>query len=414
MTEGNAPARRDLLPPGAIAAMLAFAGLPLYIHLPRYYAEELGVGLPVLGVALLAARAVDSIQDPIIGRLADRLPHRREEWALVAGAMLATGIALLFAPPGWGQPLPRLVLGLLAACTGFSALQIALYDHGLAQAEAAGQGHTRIALWREASGLVGICLAAAAPAVLASAFGNTLAYSGYAAGFVIFAVGASGWMRGRWMASGRSFPTAGFGEALRAPEVAPMLAFAFVNALPTALTSTLFLFFVADVLVAEIHAGLLLLVFFSAAAAAAPAWARCADHVGRRAALATGMALSVPAFVWAYALGPGDVVAFYVIATASGAALGADVMLVPALLAARIRGGGGQVFSLWTFLQKTALAVAAGVALPVLALAGYEPGTSTEEGRKALAAAYALAPCVLKLLAIAALLLCVSNRGDDT
>ena len=150
-------ARRDLYPPGAIAAVLAFGGLPLYIHAPRYYAEELGVALPVLGVVLLAARGVDSLQDPIIGRLADRWPHHRETWVLVSGALLVTGLVLLFAPPSWGEPLPRLALGLLIAFTGFSALQIALYDHGLAQAEAAGGGYTRIALWREAGGLVGIC-----------------------------------------------------------------------------------------------------------------------------------------------------------------------------------------------------------------------------------------------------------------
>ena len=49
--------------------------------------------------------------------------------------------------------------------------------------------------------------------------------------------------------------------------------------------------------------------------------------------------------------------AFYAISLASGAALGADMTLPPAMLAARIRGGGARVFSLWTFLQKTTLAV---------------------------------------------------------
>ncbi|MCY4420400.1 MAG: MFS transporter [Gammaproteobacteria bacterium] len=416
MTEPHAVlARRELFPPAAVAAMLAFAGLPLYIHAPRYYAQEMGVGLATLGIVLLAARAVDSLQDPVIGRLADRWPRHREAWALVSGLLLFTGFALLFAPPQWGEALPRLAIGLLAAFTGFSALQIAVYDHGLAQAKAAGGGYTRIALWREAGGLVGICLAAMAPAVLGSVFGAKFAYVGYAAVFGLFSLYALGQMRSYWLASGKSLPNTGFMDALRVPGIAPLLTFGFVNALPTAVTSTLFLFFVTDILATDIHAGPMLLVFFAAAAMAAPAWAQLAERVGRKVALTVGMSLSIPAFVWAYLLGAGDIGAFYAIAFASGAALGADMTLVSAMLAARIRESGGRMFSLWTFMQKTTLALGAGITLPALALAGYEPGseTLTEEGRRALSVAYALVPCALKLIAIPVLWIGVSDQGDD-
>ena len=419
MAERAAPAlaRRELWPPALLAAMLAFAGLPLYIHAPRYYAEDMGLGLAVLGLVLLGARAVDSLQDPVIGRLADLWPQRRDVWALTAGALLILGFALLFAPPGWGAPLPRLIGGLLAAFTGFSALQIALYDHGLAQAQAVGGGWTRIALWREAGGLVGICLAAAAPAALGWAFGASFAapfvYAGYAMVFALFALGALARMRGRWLASGSARAQASFALALRAPGVASVLGFGFINALPTAVTSTLFLFFVADILAAESHAGLMLLAFFAAAAGAAPFWARLADRIGRKAALTIGMTLSVPVFVWAWTLGAGDIAPFYVIAAASGAALGADMTLTPAMLAARIASGGGRVFALWTFLQKTALAAAAGAVLPLLAFAGYAPGAADDGGRIALAAAYALVPCGLKLLALPVLWIFVRERDED-
>jgi Na+/melibiose symporter-like transporter len=62
------------------------------------------------------------------------------------------------------------------------------------------------------------------------------------------------------------------------------------------------------------------------------------------------------------------------------------------------------VFALWTFLQKSALALAAGIALPAVALAGFVPTEPvTEQGRAALSVAYALVPCLLKLVAIGAL-----------
>ena len=394
--------------------MLAFAGLPLYVHTPRYYSQVIGIDLAALGAVLLALRVLDSVQDPAIGRLADGWPHRREPWALASGCLLVAGFAVLFAPPQWGQPLPRLAIGLAAAFTGFSALQIALYDHGLVQAERAGGGYTRIALWREAGGLAGICLAALAPVALGSILGLPSGFTAYAVVFSLLALLALGRMRGRWLASATSSNNRRFRQAMRVPGVGPMLVFGFVNSLPVAVTSTLFLFFVADILRAETHAGALLVVFFAAAATAAPAWTRLARRIGRKCALTAGMTLSVAVFLWAFTLGAGDVAVFYGIAAASGAALGADMTLAPAMLAARIRGGGGQVFSVWTFLQKTALAVAAGGALTGLGWAGYEPGTTDAAALAALAAAYALAPCALKLLAMPLLWLFVTDPGDNT
>lgn len=404
-------ARNDLARMSFQAAALAFGGLPLYIHAPKFYAEQMAMGLPVLGAVLLAARAVDSIQDPLIGALADRFGRAREIWAAGASFLLVIGFAILFAPPDWGLPVLRLAIGLMAAFTGFSALQIALYDHGLSLARSAGQQHTRVALWREAGALAGICLAALAPAALAVVLGPPGAFFGYALLFLAVAASATIAMSGRWRASEGAPPVkSGFRHAVSAPGVLPILAFGFVNALPTALTSTLFLFYVADVLEAETHAAPTLLLFFVAAACAAPGWAALSQRLGRRATLACGMSLSIAAFAWAYLLGPGDVVAFYVVAIASGAALGADMTLAPAMLAARIADHGGRVFALWTFLQKSALALAAGVALPALALAGFDPTQPVGvDGRAALSAAYALVPCALKLAAIAALALLPSE-----
>ena len=406
------PFRRDLVRPSLLAGTLAFAGLPLYIHAPRYYADEMGVALPVLGLVLLVARGADCLQDPLIGRLADTLPHRREVWAPVAAVLLGVGFAVIFAPPGGVDATLRLGIGLVAAFTGFSALQIALYDHGLAQAEAANGGYTRIALWREVGTISGVLLAALVPALLTPVLGPAKAYTGYAALFAILVVVMVLAMAGRWRASHRGQGSGSFMDSVCVPGVLPLLGVGFVNALPTAVTATLFLFFVSDILESGTQAGAMLLVFFGSAAAAAPLWVRAAESWGRRPTLLAGMILSIPAFAWAYMLGPGDAVIFFAIASMSGIALGADMTLLPAMLAARIRGGGGRVFSLWTFLQKSALAMAAGITLPLLAIAGFDPARVTDEGRAALATAYALVPCGLKLAAIVALAVLVRDEGD--
>ena len=404
--------RRELIGPGVMAAALAFGGLPLYIHAPRHYAEDLALGLPIVGAILLAARAVDSLQDPVIGWAARHFHRWRELWVVAAAFLLATGFTILFAPIGIVAPSWRLAIGLCAAFTGFSALQIALLDHGLAQAQAAGGGHGKIALWREVGGLGGVCLAALVPVAIAALVSKDAAYTGYALLFAMMVGLTCWWMSGRWRVSSGSIDHGV--RALTAPGVSPLLAVGFANALPTAVTSTLFLFYVGDVLLASAHAGPMLLTFFAAAALGAPLWTRLAALIGRKRALAIAMAVSIPAFIGAYTLGAGDAAAFYAVSAASGAVLGADMVLSPAMLAARIAGNGEQVFAVWTFLQKGALAIAAGVTLPLLAWLGYEPGDgATDHGRAALRSVYALIPCGLKLVALAGLLILVKEETSS-
>jgi glycoside/pentoside/hexuronide:cation symporter, GPH family len=122
-----------------------------------------------------------------------------------------------------------------------------------------------------------------------------------------------------------------------------------------------------------------------------------------------GMGLSVAVFVWAATLGAGDTTAFLIVCALSGIALGTDLALPSALLAGLIgrlgeRGTSeGAYFGWWSFAAKLNLALAAGLALPLLAWFGYTPGARTPEALQTLTIAYCLLPCALKLLAAGAL-----------
>jgi len=59
----------------------------------------------------------------------------------------------------------------------------------------------------------------------------------------------------------------------------------------------------------------------------------------------------------------------------------------------------------WTLATKLNLALAAGIALPLLGYFGYAPGARDPAAVQALALVYAAAPCVLKLGAVGALCL---------
>jgi Na+/melibiose symporter-like transporter len=71
----------------------------------------------------------------------------------------------------------------------------------------------------------------------------------------------------------------------------------------------------------------------------------------------------------------------------------------------------GRYFGWWNFATKLNLALAAGIALPLLAAFGYQPGERDAQAMQALTIAYCLLPCGLKLAA-AGLLHVLWIRGE--
>ena len=151
------------------------------------------------------------------------------------------------------------------------------------------------------------------------------------------------------------------------------------------------------------------MLYFSAAAISLPLWVALAKRRGEASAWLISMLLAIAAFIWVYGLPAGAAIGFGAVCVMSGFALGADLALPPALLAAVIARAGhsgareGSYFGAWSWATKMNLALAAGVALPLLERLGYVPGTVDAGGMHALRVAYALLPCALKLLAAALL-----------
>ncbi|SLN66190.1 glucuronide transporter [Pseudoruegeria aquimaris] len=396
------------------AAMLAFAGLPLYVHLPRFATGELGLSLAALGGVLLVIRLMDFLQDPFLGWLADRPRAPRRALAALGAGGLAAGFlgTFAFAAPFGLSPAGWLLISLALVFTAYSLLMILFYGEGVKLAAEAGPGgHVRLAGLREAGTAGGIILATALPSLLAATGREATAYRDFALVAVAVILLATLAMWPLWRPNARRAPgqTVPGPRALFAnPALRFLLLLGFVNAMPVAATSTLFLFFVEDRLALPQLAGPFLLLFFAAAGATAPLWSRVARRFGVRRTLLTGMALSVAAFLWAAALGPGQGAAFAIVCLASGAAVGADMVLLPALFAATVEEESqpeGLAFGLWAFVAKAALALAAGLLLPLLDVFGFVPGQeNSAHATGALVFAYALLPCALKLIAMALVL----------
>lgn len=406
-------AQGERLPAYAMfAAMLSAAGLPIYIHAPKFFIDEYGVSLAAMGAALFALRGIDVVQDPLLGRLAARIGQFRGVSVSIAIIVISVAMIGLFAVAPPGDPLIWFVVMLGFVFTAFSYLTIVFYAHGVVKADRLGEsGHLRLARWRETGSFLGICVAAAAPVVL---FGLTSEpFTGFSIGFAVFAIAAAYCMRREWT-GGPSHTGAGFLAVLSNPLAKRLLLIAFVNAMPVAVTSTLFLFFVESRLSAPGMEGPLLIVFFLSAAGSAPVWGQLAQKFGAKRALLCGMVLAALVFGFTLTLESGDWQAFAVICVLSGAALGADMTLLPATFAkclSREARGAAEGFGLWSFVSKLTLAFAALAVLPLLEASGFSAGQSNSQDALAmLMLLYAGLPCGLKIMAI---ILLVSTRFEE-
>ncbi len=420
---------------GLLGLPLAFVALPLYVLLPHHYASAFGVPLASLGAVLLAARLLDAGVDPLVGRWIDRLSLRSGGAVLRVGAaaalLLAAGFALVFFPP------VREPAALLAWAAGALALTYLAYSalavaHQAWGARLGGDDarQARIVGWREGLGVPGVLLASVMPSVL----GLPATVAAFA---VLLAAGWMAWRAGPWPAGDACVHSAHAGNPspapsaphaahtapsalwlpLRRPAFRRLLAVFMLNGIASAVPATLVLFFVQDRLQApRAWEPAFLGLYFLCAALSIPAWLALVRRTGLARAWLAGMALAIAAFVWTFTLGAGDAPAFLAVCAVTGVALGADLAVPGALLAGVIRDAGdrghheGAYFGWWNFATKLNLALAAGLALPLLGLAGYAPGTRDPSALQALTLAYGLLPCALKLLALAGLYLTLIRR----
>jgi len=406
MTARVAEIPAERLPAYALfAAVLAAAGLPIYIHAPKFFVDQYGVSLTALASVLFLLRLIDVAQDPALGWLSEKLRHRRRAAVSVGLVVMALAMLGLYsvAPPV--HPLLWFGVMLTLVFSAFSFLTINFYAQGVSKADQLrGDGHLRLARWRETGALLGVSVAALSPELLRMVMEQP--FAGFATGFALLALLALAAMRPEWNAV-HTAPSQGFGVVLRDRLARRLLLLALVNAAPVAVSSTLFLFFVESRLQAPGMEGPLLLLFFVSAALAAPVWGKLAELHGSKPVLIAAMCLAIVAFGFAVTLRAGDTALFAVICLASGAALGADLTLLPAMFArrmAQIAPSATEGFGLWAFVSKFTLAFAAVALLPALEAGGFRSGQDNPEtALQLLSLLYAGVPCVLKLLAIALL-----------
>jgi len=399
---------------GLMALPLAFVALPLYVFLPNYYARSFGLPLASLGVLLLLARVADALIDPLLGRWVDRLFARSQaqvfRFSAVAALLLAAGFIALFFPPvrEHGDLLVWAACALLVCYLGYSALTLVQQSWGALLGGDAPL-RSRIVAWREGLGLAGVILASMAP----------LAWGLPVTAAILCLALVLGWLA--WTAAPAPVlapaPASAQADAglqvfapLRYKPFRALLAVFLANGIASALPATLILFFVQDRLQApaSMEPWFLASYFLAAALGMAPV-SRLVARWGLQALWLASMGLSVAVFAWAAQLGSGDSLPFIAICMLSGLCMAADLTVPGAMLAGLINSqpepgrDSGIYWGWWNMAAKLNLALAAGLALPLLSFAGYEPGSRSEEALRSITWAYCVLPCLLKLGAAALL-----------
>jgi Na+/melibiose symporter-like transporter len=419
MSSTGPATRSDILLYALPAFALGMPTIPAYVFLPSFYAEQVGIGLATVGAVLLAARITDVFSDPLIGLLSDKLSTRwgrRKPWMAAGAVVAAAGLLLLFIPPS-GAGAGYLLAGALLLYLGWTAVAIPYTAWG-AELSPDYETRSRITGGREGAQILGILAAAAVPAIAASLEASrgqglaAIAWLAIACGTPLFWISLSRVPEARTgIPSGRpSFTRAGIASAFGNGPFLRLLSAWFVNGVANGIPAALFPLYMGHVLEAgETPQGLLVLTYFLCGILAIPAWLALSRRVGKHRAWGVAMVLACAAFVWVPLIPAGGVLAFGIVCAVTGAALGADLALPPAMQADvvdfdTLRTGerrAGLFFALWSMATKLALALAVGLSFPALDWLGFDThGANTSAVLLALAVIYAVIPTVLKLCAV--------------
>jgi GPH family glycoside/pentoside/hexuronide:cation symporter len=407
------------------AFFLAVVGIPVYVYIPKFYTDVIGVDIATLGYILFSVRIFDAVTDPALGYLSDRTRTRmgrRRPYIGVGSILVALTMFLLFNPPRVSASLEAVWFAgcIYALFLSWTAVVVPYESLG---PEITFDYDERTSLFGMRDGflIAGTLAAASSPAVVQWIFGLAEGAEGERTKFfwiaVIYApllIGSCWWcvLTIKELPLGDLRRTFSMLSGLRATgrnrPFRILLAAYTVSAIGNNLPATLILYYVEYVLQSKM-ADAFLLLYFVTGILFLPGWIMIARRTGKKAAWLASMAINTGAFIGVFFLGPGDEAIYGTLVFLSGIGFGATLAIPSAIQADVIdydelltgERREGQYIGLWSIAKKLAAAVGIGVGLSVLGLAGYTPNAEQSESVVlALRVLYALVPSICNLIAI--------------
>lgn len=389
---------------------LAMLGIPIYLYLPQYYADEFGLSLSTIGIALLAARLADVITDPLIGWLSDYYQawFSRTKQVLAGLVILLGALYALFFPFVETLGFTYLFITSFITYLAWTMVQVP-YQTMVAEISTQPIHKTQLTSGREAMAILGVLFILIAPFLLElktnqyefyQFFMFSAAFTLILAGLVLFKI--------NWLTSPNS-PQKQPAIWLLSKQlwqknriVFSVMPAYFLNNLANAIPATLFVFFVSDFLKLEQFTGLFLLIYFLSGLLALPFWIALSKKMGKENTWQLSMWMASLFFALVFWLEADSWLLFTLITILTGLSLGID-LAIPASIQADITQKvndqievKGFIFGIWGTLTKLALALAVGLSLPALDYLA----ENTDFFDTGLLVLYAAIPIALKVMAI--------------
>lgn len=401
----------SLISYASTAIPLAMLGLPLYIYLPTFYSQSVGISVTLVGVILFVARLTDVITDPLVGFYSDRVQTRygkRKPFILLGSLLLAGSFYALIYPPEVNMELWLFTFSILVYL-GWSIVSIP-YLAWSAEITSDYHEKTRLSAARELFTIIGVVSALLIP-YLYSVSGSAdqslqILYSAFLiALFLMVPITLLG-SKERLVRTTHPFTFTQIRTLWKKiPSLGRLQTAFMLNSLANALPATLFLFFVQLVLEEASQTGPLLLLYFISGILGLPFWTLLSKKIGKRKTWLGSMLLASMAFIFVLFLESGDLMLFALISFVSGLSLGADMALPSSIQADMVQNiedhnasYAGILFGIWAMLTKFALALAVGIGFVVLGAVGFDPNAPTQLALNTLTLLYGGLPVMFKIL----------------
>ncbi len=150
------------------AFSLSALGMPIVVHLPKFYAsKEVGIGFATVGAIFALMRVLDVLIDPVMGYVSDRWRTafgRRRPIIAIGAPILCLGIWMMFVPGGQVS-VAHVCFWLFVMYLGWSAVVVPHLSWG---AEISSDYHerSRIYGWYQALTVAGMMGVLMLPAIL--------------------------------------------------------------------------------------------------------------------------------------------------------------------------------------------------------------------------------------------------------
>ncbi len=400
-------------------------GIPVYVYIPKFYTDVVGINVVLLGYILFSVRIFDAVTDPVIGYVSDRTKTRfgrRRPYIALGSVFIAAMMVMLFNPPQATPSFETVWFG-VSIYALFLFWTIVTVPYESLGPEITFDYHERTSLFGMRDGLLiaGTLAAASAPALVQWIFGLSDDAAGERMKFfwisILYApllIGTAWWcvLSIKELVPDARPHASGIFTGLRQvarnrPFIILLVAYT-ISAIGNNLPATLILFYVQYVLQSEL-ADFFLLLYFVTGIIFLPGWIFISRRTGKKAAWLVSMAINSGAFVGVFFLGPGDAVIYGILVFLSGIGFGATLAIPSAIQADVIdydelltgERREGQYIGLWSISKKMAAAIGIGAGLAILGMAGYTPNVEqTPQVQLVLRTLYALVPSLCNLLGL--------------